>query len=48
MTDQGKEEQVEKAKKIIINSSIGLAITLSAYAISYLIASTLVPASIVQ
>ncbi len=35
MTAQGNQEQVEKAKKIIINSSIGLAIILSAYAITY-------------
>ncbi len=33
MTDQGNEEQVEKAKKIIKNSIIGLVIVVSSYAI---------------
>ena len=33
MSDQGNEEQVEKAKKIIRNSVIGLIIIVSAYAI---------------
>lgn len=35
MTAQGNQEQVEKSKKIIINASIGLAVILSAWAITY-------------
>ena len=39
MTDQGNEEQVEKAKKIIRNSLIGLVIVVAAYAISWFVIS---------
>jgi hypothetical protein len=35
MIAQGNEEKVKKAKESIINSLIGLAITLAAYTISY-------------
>ena len=37
MIAQGNEERVRKAKDALLNSIIGLAITLSAYAISYFI-----------
>ena len=37
MTAQGNEAQVDKAKKIIINSTIGLTIVLLAYAITWFI-----------
>ena len=39
MTAEGSEEKVKKAKTIITNSIIGLALTLSAYAISYFLIS---------
>ncbi len=39
MTAQGNEEQVKKASGIVKDSIIGLAITLSAYAISYFLIS---------
>lgn len=35
MTAEGNEEKVKKAKSILTDSIIGLAITLSAYAITY-------------
>jgi len=41
MTAQGKEEKVEKAKDIIIAAIIGLAITMSAYAITFFVTSKL-------
>ena len=41
MTAQGNQEKVNKAKKIVTNSIIGLVITLSAYVISYFIISNL-------
>lgn len=41
MTAQGEEAQVGKAKKIIIAAIVGLVIVLSAYAISFLVISTL-------
>ena len=37
MTARGESDQVDKAKKIIIASSIGLVIVVSAYAISVLV-----------
>lgn len=37
MTARGVEEQVSKAKKIITSASIGLAVVLSAYLISYIV-----------
>ena len=37
MTAQGNEAQVDKAKKIIINSTIGLVIIMLAYAITWFI-----------
>ena len=39
MTAQGNEEKVKKAKSLIMNATIGLIITLSAYAISYFLIS---------
>jgi hypothetical protein len=41
MTAQGNDEKVKKAKNLIINATIGLVITLSAYAISYFLISRL-------
>ncbi len=40
MTSQGNEKTVEKAKDILINSVIGLAIVALAYVISYFVVST--------
>lgn len=42
MTAQGNQDKVNKAKKIVTNSIIGLVITLSAYAISYFVISRLI------
>ena len=39
MTARGEESQVEKAKKIVYSSMIGLGLTLGAYAITVLITS---------
>ena len=39
MTAQGKDEQVEKARKMIISTILGLIIVLSAYAITYFVTS---------
>ena len=41
MTAEGKEERVEKAKKILTGSITGLIIVLAAYAISYFAISAL-------
>jgi hypothetical protein len=41
MTAEGKEERIEKAKNIIIESVIGLVIVLAAYAISFFVISAL-------
>ncbi len=41
MTDQGNEEQVKKAKDLIISAVIGLIIVLAAYAITWLIITVL-------
>ncbi len=41
MTAQGKEEKVDKAKDIITAAIIGLAVTMSAYAITYFVTSKL-------
>jgi hypothetical protein len=46
MTAQGNEEQTAKAKGIIISGTIGLVIILAAFAISYLIAMTISPATL--
>ncbi|MDO8581811.1 MAG: Ig-like domain-containing protein [bacterium] len=45
MTAAGNEEKIEKAKKILTNAVIGLAIILSAYAITSFIISSLLSAS---
>lgn len=45
MTAGGNEENVEKAKKLIIAGVIGLAIILSAYAIARFVVSSLVTAT---
>jgi len=37
MTAQGNETQVEKAKKIIVNSVVGVVIVMLAYAITYFV-----------
>ena len=37
MTAQGEPKKVQKAKDILIQSTVGLAITLMAYAISYFV-----------
>ncbi|MFA5076050.1 MAG: hypothetical protein WC480_01385 [Patescibacteria group bacterium] len=37
MTAGGNQEQVTKAKKLLINATIGLTIVLSAYAITYIV-----------
>jgi hypothetical protein len=42
MTDQGNEEQVAKAKKIIQTAIIGLIIVVSSYALSWFILNVLV------
>ncbi len=44
MTAEGKEERIEKAKNIIINSVIGLVIVMAAYAISYFVINALTQA----
>jgi phosphate/sulfate permease len=41
MTAEGKEERVEKAKNIIVNSLIGLVIIIAAYAISFFVLTAL-------
>ncbi len=41
MTAQGAEEEVTKAKKLITQAVIGLAIVMGAYAISYFVTSAL-------
>lgn len=41
MTARGEEEQITKAKKMLSNAIIGLAITLGAYAISIFVVSRL-------
>lgn len=41
MTDQGNEQQVAKAKNLIISALIGLVIVASAYAISWFIVNAL-------
>ncbi len=45
MTAAGNEEKIEKAKKILTNAAIGLAIVLSAYAITSFIISRLLSVS---
>lgn len=45
MTSRGDEQQVTKAKKLIIEAVIGLGITLSAYAITTFVVSNLVTAT---
>jgi cysteine-rich repeat protein len=41
MTSQGAADKIEKAKKILINGAIGLAIILSSYAIAFFIVNAL-------
>lgn len=43
MTAQGQEEKVEKAQKTIRSSVVGLAIVLSAYAITQFVVGSLLP-----
>ena len=45
MTAGGKEDRVTKAKDILTNSTIGLAIVLAAYAFTYFVVSKLIAAS---
>lgn len=45
MTASGNEEQVEKARKVIISAVIGLAIVLSAYAIAQFVMNSLLSAT---
>ncbi len=45
MTAQGKEEQVTKAKDIVTQAIIGLAITLAAYAITAFVTAKLNPST---
>ena len=42
MTAQGAEEQISKAKRIIISASVGLAVVLAAYLVSFTIIQLLV------
>ena len=41
MTARGEEEQVTKARKIIVGSLIGIVIVVSAYAITYLVGASI-------
>jgi len=41
MTAGGNEQRIEKAKKILINASVGLAIIILAYSITYFIVESL-------
>jgi len=41
MTSAGKEEQIKKAKKFLSNSVIGIVIVMSAYTITYFLATAL-------
>lgn len=43
MTAQGAEEQVSKAKKIILSATVGLAIILAAYLITFTLLQILLP-----
>jgi hypothetical protein len=43
MTSEGEEAKVEKARKIITDSIIGLIVVMAAYAISFFIFSALAP-----
>ncbi len=45
MTAMGSEEKVSRAKKIIVDASIGLVIILSSYAISYTVIEALTKAT---
>ena len=45
MTAGGNEEQVAESRKLIINASIGLAIIIFSYAITYLVSSLLANAT---
>lgn len=45
MTAGGNEEQITKAKKLVINSTIGLAITLASYTISYFVIKAITEAA---
>jgi len=46
MTSAGEREKVDKAKKLLVNAAIGLAIILSAYSIAAFIISQLIKATI--
>ncbi len=48
MTASGSEEKVNKAKKIITNSIIGLIIVIAAYAISYFIVAQILATGVIQ
>jgi hypothetical protein len=48
MTAAGNEEKVKKAKELITEAIIGLAIVLAAYAISYFVLNQLVSASLIS
>ncbi|MFA6604047.1 MAG: hypothetical protein WCT10_04400 [Patescibacteria group bacterium] len=41
MTAQGDSDQIGKAKKIILNATIGLAIIMSAYAVAFFVVSAI-------
>jgi cysteine-rich repeat protein len=45
MTSKGEAEQIEKAKKVLINGTIGLALILGSYAIVYFIINALLGAT---
>ena len=45
MSDQGNEEQVAKAKKMITAAAIGLIIVLSSYAVSWFVFNVLIRAT---
>lgn len=46
MTAEGNETRIEKAKKILTGSTIGLILVLAAYAISYFVIKSLAPSSL--
>jgi len=45
MTSGGNEEKIEKAKKILVSSIIGLTIVLAAYAITYFVIDAVLKAT---
>jgi amino acid transporter len=46
MTAGGNSDQVDKAKKIIINATIGLVIILAAYSITYFVVQSIMNATV--